>query len=160
MQTSWRNGLAGFLVNRTGIAQERLQQIFQRAASAQDARLNGADAAFQNFGDFFVAQTFQVAQNHRAAKNFGHLREGGLYGALNFARGELIEGSRASVFDFERRVTFVWFGVNRNVLLQVTLEPAAIVERFANRNAIEPGLERAAAAKLSDPFEGLEKDFL
>src|SRR5579859_6921057 len=150
MQTSWRNSLTGFLVNRTaGIAQERLQQILQRAASTQDAGLNGADAAFQNFGDFFVAQAFEVAQNHRAAKNFGHLRKGGLHGTLNFARSKLIEGSRASVFDFERRMTVFRFGVNRDVLLQVTLEPAEIVERFANRDAIEPGLERAAAAKLS-----------
>src|SRR5262249_5287130 len=113
-----------------------------------------------NFGDFFVAQTFEIAQNHRAAEDIGNLREGRLHSALNFERGELIERRSTSVFNFQRRVAFFGFSVNRNVLLKVTLEPAAMIERLTNRDAIEPRLQRTAAEEIANPFERLEKNFL
>ena len=48
-------------------AQKRLENFLQRAAPAKDAGLHRADAAFQDFGDFFVTQAFEIAQNHGAA---------------------------------------------------------------------------------------------
>ncbi len=42
--------------------QQRLKNFSQRAAPAKDAGLHRADAALQNFGDFFVTQAFEVAE--------------------------------------------------------------------------------------------------
>jgi hypothetical protein len=37
------------------LTEKGVEQIFQRAAAAQDARFHGAHATFQNLGNFFVA---------------------------------------------------------------------------------------------------------
>jgi len=81
--------------------QERLENFFQRAAPAKDAGLHGADAAFENFGDFFVTQAFEVAQNHGATKNAGNLLQSAVDGRLNFQRGQLLERRGAEILDFD-----------------------------------------------------------
>src|SRR5229473_2455176 len=68
-----------------------------RAAPAKDAGLHGADAAFENFGDFFVTQAFEVAQNHGATKNAGNLLQSAVDGRLNFQRGQLLERRGAEI---------------------------------------------------------------
>jgi len=106
--------MTGYLVNRTaGIAQKRIQQILQRAASAQNAGLHCADAAFQNFGDFFVAQNLRGLQKSRRCENIRHLRERGLHGALNFQRSKLLERRGARRLHFQRRMALFRLGVDR-----------------------------------------------
>src|SRR5439155_18914607 len=52
------------------------------------------------------------------------------------------------------------FGVNRNVFLQVALEPALVIQRFANRDAVKPRFQRAALAEIANAAEGFQKNFL
>ena len=69
------------------VTQHRLQNFFQRAAATQDSRLHRAHAAIQHFRNFFVAESFEVAQDYRAAEHIGNLLQRALYRALNFVRG-------------------------------------------------------------------------
>jgi len=141
-------------------AQKRLKNFLEAAASAQDAGLHRADAAFQNFGNFLVTQTFEIAQNHRAAKNLRNLLQSAVDDRLNFLRRQLLEGSGAEILDFDARVALFRFGVERNIFLQVTLEPALVIQRFANRDAVEPRFQRAALAEITNSAEGFQEDFL
>src|SRR5713226_8454404 len=42
----------------------------------------------------------------------------------------------------------------------MTLEPALVIQRFANGDAIEPSFQRAALAKIANAAEGLQENFL
>src|SRR5205814_1914898 len=70
-------------------AEQRLQQILQRATAAQNARLHCPHAALQNLGDLLVAQSFQVPQNYRGAKYRGDLLQRVLHRVLNLVRRQL-----------------------------------------------------------------------
>jgi len=140
--------------------QKGLKNFFQCAASAKDAGLHGAYAAFENFGDFFVTQAFEIAQNHRAAKNFGNLLQSAVDGHLNFQRGKLLERRGAEILDFDVALAFFRFGVDRNIFLQMTLEPALMIQRFANGDAVEPRFQRAALAEIANAAKGFQKNFL
>ena len=103
----------------------KLAQIFSRNVTpvsythlaTEDARLHGAGAALQHFSDFFVAQSFEVAQNHGTAKDFRNLLQRALHRGLNFVRGELLKRCGGEIFDFDRGVPFFGFGVDGNVFL-------------------------------------------
>src|SRR5205814_6487545 len=133
---------------------------FQRSTSAKNARFDGAHAAFKNFGDLFIAQSFEIAKNDGAAKDVGNLVQRILHHRLDFARSELVKWSRVHIFNLELALALFRFRVDRNILLQMTLEPAAMVEGFANSDAVKPSLQRAALAKMANPFEGFKKNFL
>src|ERR1700747_863901 len=145
---------------RVLLTEKRVQQILQGAATAQNARLHCAYAAFQNFGDFLVAETLEIAKNHSTAKYIGNFIERGLHYRLNFARCELVEWSGVHIFNFQLGLAFFRFRVNRNIFLQMTLEPAAVIQGFTNSDAIQPGLQRTTLAKAANAFEGLKKNFL
>jgi len=89
------------------LGEQRLENFFQGAAAAQDARFHRAHATIENFGDLFVAEAFNVAQDDGAAKHFRHLQQRALHGNLDFVRGKLIEWRGAEVFDVERRAAFL-----------------------------------------------------
>src|SRR5580700_952925 len=118
------------------LRQQRLENFFERAASAENTGLHRANAAFQDFGDFFVAEAFEVEQNHGAAKHVRYLLQRALHGDLNFPRSQKLERSGAEIFDLDARVAFFWLGVNRNIFLEMTFEPALVIERFADGDAI------------------------
>ena len=120
----------------------------------------GADAALQDFGDFFVAQSFEVAKDYGAAKDFGNFLERVLHGGLNFVRGELLERRGGEIFNLDGGVAFFGFGVDGDIFLQVALEPALVVQGFADGDAIEPGLERTALAETANATKRLQEDFL
>ena len=145
---------------RLRLRQKRLENFFQRAASAKNAGLHRADAAFEDFGDFFVAEAFEVAQNHRGAKNVGNLLQRAVHGHLNFQRGELLERRGAEIFDLDVRFSFFRLGVDRNIFLQVALEPALVIQRFANGDAVEPRFQRAALAEIANAAKGFQENFL
>src|SRR5580700_2823918 len=136
------------------------ENFFESAAAAKDAGLHRAYAHFQHFGDFLVAQTLEVSQDHRAAKDLRNLLQSDLHRYLNLLGCEPIEGSSAEVRDVDLGKTFFGLGVNRDILLQVALEPAAMIERFADRDAVEPSLQGAALSKLADALEGFQENFL
>jgi len=140
--------------------EQRIEKFLEGAAAAQDARFDRADAALEDFRNFFVAQPFQVAQDDGAAKDVGHLSERLLHDGLNFARSQLVEGRCVQVFDLDAGLALFGFGVNRNIFLQVTPEPAAVIEGFANSDAVEPSLQLTALTKQANALEGLEKNFL
>src|SRR5437879_13038209 len=71
--------------------EQRLQKILQRAAAAKNSGLHGADTALEDFRNFLVAETFEVAQNHRGAKNVRNLLQGAAHSHLNFHGGKLLE---------------------------------------------------------------------
>src|SRR5713101_9911629 len=79
---------------------------------------------------------------------------------LNFQSCELLERRGAEIFDFDARLSFFRFGINGNVLLQVALEPALVIQCFANGDAVEPRFQRAALAEIADTAKGFQKDFL
>ena len=141
-------------------AQERLKNFFQGAAPAKDAGLHRADAAFQDFGNFLVTQAFQIAQNHRAAKDLRNLLQSAVDDRLSFQGRELLERRGAEILDFDARMTFFRFGVDGDIFLQVALEPALVIQRFANRDAVEPRFQRAALAEIANPAEGFQENFL
>ena len=141
-------------------AQKRLKNFFQRAASAKNSGLHRADAAFQNFGNFLVTQAFEVAQNHRAAKNIRNLLQSAVNGDLNFQSGELLKGRGAKIFDLDAGLPFFRFGIDGNILLQMTLEPALVIQRFANGDAVKPRFQRAALTEIANAAEGLQENFL
>src|SRR5258706_11889719 len=79
---------------------------------------------------------------------------------LNFQSSELLERRGAEILDFDARLPFLRFGIDRNILLQVALEPALVIQRFANGDAVEPRFQRAALAEIANAAEGFQKDFL
>src|SRR5437879_6480610 len=83
-----------------------------------------------------------------------------LHDGLNLARGQLLEGCGAEIFDFDGSLPFFYFGVDGDVFLQVAFEPAAMIERFADADAIEPGFQRAALPETANATKSLEEDFL
>src|SRR3981189_3307706 len=42
----------------------------------------------------------------------------------------------------------------------MALEPAAVIQGFANGDAIEPGLQRTSLAKTANSLEGFQENFL
>jgi hypothetical protein len=141
-------------------AQERLKNFLQRAAPAKDAGLHRADAAFQNFRDFLVTQAFEIAQNHGAAKDIGNLLQSGLDDDSNFQGRELIEGRSAEILDLDASLPFLRLGIDGDIFLHVALEPALVIQRFADGDAVEPRFQRAALAEVADAAEGLQENFL
>lgn len=141
-------------------AQKRLKNFFQRAAPAKYAGLHRADAAFQNFSNFLVTQTFEVAQYHRAAKNIGNLLQRAVNSDLYFQSGKLLERCGAKILDFDARLTFFRFGVDGDILLQMALEPTLVIQRFANGDAVEPSFQGAALAEIANAAESLQENFL
>src|SRR5216684_3644913 len=142
------------------LAEPRFQKFLQRAAPAQDAGFYRADTALKDLGDFLVGQAFQVAEDYRAAKHFRNFLKGVLHGLLNFVGGELLKRRGAQILDFNRAVPLFGFGVDRNIFLQVTLEPALMIQRFAKGDAVEPRFQRAALAKTPDSTKRFQEDFL
>ena len=140
--------------------QKRLKNFFQRATPAKDAGLHRADAAFQNFRDFLVTQAFEIAQDHRAAKDIGNLLQSGLDDDSNFQGRELLEGRGAEILDLDTGLPFLRFGIDGNIFLHVAFEPALVIQRFADGDAVEPRFQRAALAEIADAAEGLQENFL
>src|SRR5260370_25764360 len=141
-------------------SQTRLKNFLQRTASVKDAGLHRADTAFQNFGNFLVTQAFQVTQDHSAAENLVNLLQSAVDDGLNFQGRELVKRRGAEILDFDARVTFFRFGVYGNVFLQVALEPALVIQRLANRDAVKPRFQRAALAEIANAAKGLQENFL
>src|ERR1700747_3654781 len=153
-------GASLFMRDRRAVDQQRLKEILQRTAATEDARFYCAGAALQDFGDFFVAQAFEVAEDHRAAEHLGNFLERALHRGLNFVGGKLLEGRGGEVFDLDGRMTFFGFGVDGNVFLEMAFEPALVVQSFANGDAVEPGLERTAPTETATGAKRLQEDFL
>src|SRR2546425_1145689 len=147
------------LPRRCAPAKKRLENFLQRAAAAQDARLHRTHGAIEHFGDLFVAQAFQVAQDHGAAKHFGNLLQRGLHGALNFARSQLLERRCAQILQLARAVPLFGCDVDRGLMAAMAVEPALLIERFANRDPVEPRLQRAAPAESANSAKGFQKNF-
>ncbi len=141
-------------------AQKRLKNFLQSAAPAKNARLHRADAAFQNFSNFLVAQAFEIAQNYRATKHIRNLLQRAVNSDLYFQSGKLLERRGAEILDFDAGLPFFRFGIDGNILLKMTLKPALVIERFANSDAVEPSFQRAALAEIANAAEGLQENFL
>jgi len=149
----------GFLRART-LRQKRFEQVFESAATPKDSRFYGADAALQDFGDFFVAQSFEIAKDYGAAKDLRDFLKRVLHGCLNFVRRELIERRLREIFNLDGDVAFFGFGIDGDVFLKMALGPSLVVQRFADGDAIEPSFERAALTETANATERLEEDFL
>jgi len=52
-----------------GVAEHGQQNVFEGAAATQDSRFHGAHTAFENFGDFLIAEAFEIAKDDRSAKH-------------------------------------------------------------------------------------------
>jgi len=132
---------------KLSVAEQRLQKILQRAAATKNSGLHGADTAFEDFRDFLVAETFEVAQKSpHCEKTSGTCLQGAAHRHLNFHGRELLERRGAMVFDFNVRAAFFRLGIDGNVFLQMPLEPALVIQRFAN--------SRCGKAKFSKSCPG------
>src|SRR5882672_11757453 len=141
-------------------AEQRLQKILERAAAAKNSGLHGAYTALENFRDFLVAETFEVAQDHGAAKDIGNLLQGAAHCHLNFHGCELLERCGATIFDFQVRVALFRLGIDGNVFLQMPLEPALVVQRFTNRDAVKPSFQGTALAEIANAAKSFQENFL
>ena len=105
---------------------------------------------FQDFGYLFVRQPFEISQNHGAAEGGGNSGEGAANGGLHFVRGALLEGlaSRSCKCSVSWQAGF--FGVDGNLVAVMPPEPAAVVERLAHGDAVEPCFQGASAAESAD----------
>ena len=101
--------MAAVEIARLNRTQQRLENFLEQASSAQDAGFDSADVALEHFGDFFVAEAFEIAKDDGAAEAVRDLREGMLHGNLNFVRGKLLEGIGAKVFNFDSVMSFFRF---------------------------------------------------
>src|SRR6202521_2045287 len=81
-------------------------------------------------------------------------------GHLNFQSGELLEGGGTEILDLQAGLPFFRFGVDGNILLEMALEPALVIQRFADGDAVEPCFQRAALVEFADAAEGLQENFL
>jgi len=70
---------------------------------------------------------------------------------------KLLERSGATIFDFNVRVPFFGLGIDGNVFLQMPLEPAPVVQRFANGDAVKPSFQGAAPAEISNATKGFQE---
>src|SRR2546422_3403170 len=140
--------------------EERLQKFLQRAAPAENPRFHRAHAAVQNFRDFLITEPFKVAQNHRGAKYVRNVPQSPVHRGLNFQGRKLLERRRAEILDLDVSLPFLRPGIDRNILLQMPLEPALVIQSFANRDAIEPRLQRASPAEIPYAAESLQENFL
>src|SRR5579875_1557377 len=129
----WRNGTR---------AKQRIQQFLQGASAAQNARFHGSNRSFQNLGNLLVREALNVAQ-------------GVLHSILHFARGKLFKWSGLRIPNIEGRLMLIDRRIERNLVAAVTAPPAAVVQSFANGNAIEPRLQRTAAAESADAAKSL-----
>jgi len=115
-------------------------------------RFHSANTAFEHFGDFLVAEPFEVAENHGAAKNIGNLLQRALHDGLNFVRGKLLERRSAEVRNFEGGLPILGSGVNGDVFLQMALEPALVSGLTANRINLPYASELYLAFNISSQF--------
>src|ERR1700761_6574766 len=121
---------------------DRIENFAKHSAPAKNAGFHGADGDLENFGDSFVREAFEIAQNHGAAENRRNLIESMADARLHFGGLQLLEGRRIGAGKIERRIAAFFFHVDRNLLAVMTPAPAAVIESLANGDAIEPGLQR------------------
>ena len=140
--------------------EERLENFLQRPAPAENPRFHRAHAAVQNFRDFLITEPFEVAQNHRGAKHIRNVLQSLVHRGLNFQGRKLLERRRAEILDLDVSLPFLRPGIDRNILLQMPLEPALVIQSFANGDAIEPRLQRASPAEIPYAAESLQENFL
>lgn len=133
---------------------ERIEQFAKSATAAEDSGLHSADGNFKDLGDFFVREALEIAEDHRAAKNLGNLSESAANDGLSFMSGELFEGSGFEIGQLGGRDGAFVIIVDGDLAAMVAEEPAALIESFANGDAVEPSFERTTAAESADAFEG------
>jgi hypothetical protein len=51
--------------------EQRIQQLTQGAATAENSRFHSSHRHFEYLGDFFVLESLKIAQNHGAPKDVG-----------------------------------------------------------------------------------------
>lgn len=136
------------------------ENFTEHSAAAEDARFHGSYGNFQDFGDLFVRKPLEISQNHGAAERGGNSGKGAADGGLHFVRGTLLEGRRFQVLQVQGLVARGLFGVDRNLISVMPPEPAAVVERLAHGDPVEPRLERASAAESADAPESVNEHFL
>jgi len=137
-----------------------IQNFLEQAAAAKNARFHGADGNFENFGDLFVGKVFEVAQNYGASKNFRNLGQRVAHFGLHLVHLETFEGRSLAVFQVERGMLALFFGVYRNLLTMMTPAPAAMVESLPDADTVKPGFEGAAAAEIANTAKGAKENFL
>src|SRR5262249_29474621 len=93
------------------LAEQRVEQLLQGAAAAQDARFHRAHAAFQHFGDLLVAQPFQIAEDDRPAKHLRYPGQRALDHRLDLAGSQLVEGRGLEILDLDPGVPFLGLSV-------------------------------------------------
>ena len=150
------NGVRG----RLSRMHQRIQNFTQQAAPAKNPRFHGADRDFQDFGDFFVRQTFEIAEDHSAAEYRRHLIERLTNAGLHLRGFKLFKRRRVGSGKIQSRAATFLFHVNRNLLAVMTPAPTAMIERLSHRYSVEPGFQRAALPESANPLEGVKENFL
>ena len=132
----------------------------QRAATAHDPGLHRSHGNFHDLRHFLVRKPFKIPQDHGGTKDLVHASQRLLHGSLHFHAGKLVKGRQCRVFDFQCCASIFSRCVHRTLPAQVAPRPAALIERFAHRNAIEPRPQRTSLSKSSYAAERLQEDLL
>src|SRR4051794_8314257 len=115
------------------------------SASSHQPRFHGSQIHSQNFRNFFVTKTFNVAQDDYGAEGLGHLNQLLLNpGADFFMRGEFEGGLMLvdqRVFESYWMAFALSFelGLDGDFLLLMTAPPAFLIGGFVDGDAIYPG---------------------
>ena len=119
-------------------------------AAAQNAGLHRPDAALQHLRHFFVAEPFQVPQHHRDSKNVRDQLQARFALPPEFRAWQVVRMAKRTDLRSPVCVPFLRLRVDGNIFLQVPFEPALVIQRFPNGDAIQPGFKRSCRGGIRE----------
>lgn len=135
--------------------------FFECDACAKQSAFDGSFVEFDDFGDFFVAQVFNVAQDQDQAEVFAELEESFLDDGFEFVADGLTIGSGDGGAERAFAESGVFGFIDASV--QVVRAPGQVLQAVLgaiDRDTVEPCGEFRFTAKGIDVFENGNKHFL
>src|SRR5262249_49866349 len=96
----------------------------------------------------------------RTAKTLRNFLQRALNRHLNFVCRELLKRRATKISNLNTHLPFRRLRIDRNVFLQMPLEPALLIQRFANSDTVEPRFQRATLTELANPPKSFQENFL
>ena len=157
--------------NRCRVSERQTSELSKSAqggTAAGETGFDGAEVDVEDFGDLFVGESFDLAEDDDGAEGLRELAQGGFDALANFGLGGVIEGGIAVVGERCAEAETVAFvvgvgligRVDRDLLLFMARPPAPLIGGLAKSDAVEPGAEAGFAMEAADAAEDLDEDFL
>jgi len=116
----------------SGVSPKAAQEFLSAAAPAKDADFTVPTLHSRTSETSVVNSGLEIAKNHGAAKDIGHLLQGTVDDGLNLQRRELLEGRGAEILDFDAGLPFYRFRIDGTFFCRWRFEPALMIQRFAD----------------------------